>query len=131
MRAPSDIDSYIRNEPAPIQKKLRTVRSLIRKAAPKATEKIAWGMPTLYLEGNLIHFAAFKGHLSLFPGTAAILHFKKDLIRYKTSKGTIQIPYDLPIPAALVIQITKYCVKRNLAAVEAKKKAKAARRKER
>jgi uncharacterized protein YdhG (YjbR/CyaY superfamily) len=86
------IRTYIANEPAPIQKVLKQIHKAARTGAPKATEKLAWGMPTLYLEGNLLHFAAFKNHASLFPGTDAIVFFKKDLARFTTSKGTIQFP---------------------------------------
>jgi uncharacterized protein YdhG (YjbR/CyaY superfamily) len=124
MKTPKDIDEYILNEPTPIQKILKKVRTLVRKSAPRATEKIAWGMPTFYLEGNLLHFAAFKNHMSIFPGPDAITHFKKELAPYQTSKGTIQISYDVPIPVALVTKIVKYCVKQNLAKADAKKKMK-------
>ncbi len=124
MANPKNISSYIRNEPAPVQKVLRRVRTLVAKAAPRATEKLAWGMPTFYLEGNLLHFAAFKEHMSIFPGTDAIIHFKRELARFPTSKGTIQIPYEESIPAALVAKIVKYCVKRNLAKAEAKARRK-------
>ena len=74
-------------------------------------------MPTFYLRGNLIHFAAFKKHLSLFPGSDAVSHFNKDLQRrgLVCSKGTIQIPYETLLPAQLVTRIVKFCVKRNLA----------------
>jgi uncharacterized protein YdhG (YjbR/CyaY superfamily) len=122
MNDPKDIDDYIRNESASIQKILRTVRSLVKKTAPKASEKIAWGMPTFYLEGNLLHFAAFQNHMSIFPGADAIVYFKKELVRYTTSKGTIQIPYDEKIPVALVKKIVKFCMKRNLARAATKKK---------
>lgn len=114
MTTPLNTTAYIRNEPAHIQKILKRMRALIKKAAPKATEKLAWGMPTFCLEGNLLHFAAFKSHMSIFPGTDAIQHFKKELTRYQTSKGTIQIPYEETIPAGLVTKIVKFCVKRNL-----------------
>jgi uncharacterized protein YdhG (YjbR/CyaY superfamily) len=128
MPTPDQISAYIRNEPAPVRKVLKQVRALVGKTAPKATEKLAWGMPTFYLEGNLLHFAAFKNHMSLFPGTDAILHFKKQLARYHTSKGTIQFPYADPIPTALVTKIVKYCVKRNLAKAATRKKKKKKKR---
>jgi len=120
-----NITTYIQSEPASIQKVLKQMRALVKKTVPKATEKLAWGMPTFYLEGNLLHFAAFKNHMSIFPGTDAITHFKKDLARFQTSKGTIQIPYEEKLPTALVAKIVKFCVKRNLSKAAAKKKAKA------
>jgi uncharacterized protein YdhG (YjbR/CyaY superfamily) len=129
MATPANISEYIRNEPAPVQKVLKQVRALIAKLAPDATEKLAWSMPTFYLEGNLLHFAAFKNHMSIFPGSDAIAHFAKETARYTTSKGTLQIPYGQPLPTALLTKIVKFCVKRNLSAAAAKKKKKAAKKK--
>lgn len=131
MSTPKTIDEYIANEPKDIQKLLKQMRSLVRKAAPKASEKIAWGMPTFYLEGNLLHFAAFKEHLSLFPMPDTIAHFKKELAKFETSKGTVHFPYGKAIPAALLTKITKFCVKRNLAKAEEKARKKASKRKSR
>jgi uncharacterized protein YdhG (YjbR/CyaY superfamily) len=128
MSTPKTIDDYIRAEAAPIRKVLKQMRTLVRKHAPRATEKLAWGMPTLYLEGNLLHFAAFKNHMSLFPGPDAIRHFTPKLKRFTTSKGTIQMPYEEPIPTKLVTEIVKFCVRRNLAEARARKKKKAARK---
>jgi uncharacterized protein YdhG (YjbR/CyaY superfamily) len=126
-----DIDAYIRNEPPHIRKVLKTMRALVKKAAPKASEKIAWDMPTFYLEGNLLHFAAFKSHMSIFPGSDAVARFKNELgpRLSSKSKGTIQIPYDVAIPVGLVTKIVRFCVKRNLAAAKAKAAKSSARRK--
>ena len=125
MKIPENIDEYIKAASPEVRKILKKMRSIIRKSAPQAKEKIAWGMPTYHLEGNLVHFAAFKKHISLFPGSEPIRHFKKELLDYKTSKGTIQIPYDAAIPVALVSKIVKFCVRLNLVSAEAKKRMKA------
>lgn len=122
MKKPETIRNYIKSEPAEVQKYLKRMYAIVRKAAPKAaTEKLAWSMPTLCLEGNLLHFCAFNHHLSLFPGTDAIKHFEKDLKKFQTSKGTIQFPYEEALPVALITRIVKFCVKRNLANAKAKK----------
>lgn len=117
------IDAYIRSEPPSVQRTLKSLRTLIRKAAPNASEKIAWGMPTFYLEGNLIHFAAFKGHISLFPGSDAVAHFSAELRRRRLvySKGTIQIPHEISLPIPFIRRIVEFCVKRNLAEASLKK----------
>jgi uncharacterized protein YdhG (YjbR/CyaY superfamily) len=115
------IKKYIAAEPASVQRFLRQIYRAVRKGAPKATEKLAWGMPTLFQEGNLLHFAAFKNHASLFPGSDAIVHFKKALSRFETSKGTIQFPFSEKLPVALITQIANYCVKRNVAKAAARK----------
>ncbi len=131
MSTPKTVKNYISNESPKIRKVLNQMRSLVRKAAPKATEKIAWGMPTLVLEGNLLHYAAFKDHVSLFPGSEPIKHFAKELSAYVTSKGTIQFPYEKKLPATLITKVAKFCVKRNIALAAAKRKKKSLRRRSR
>jgi uncharacterized protein YdhG (YjbR/CyaY superfamily) len=124
MKTHHGISDYIKNERATTQKPLKKLRALLRKAAPKAIEKLAWGMPTFYLEGNLFHFAAFKNHMSFFAGTDAVEHFNKELGDLVTSKATIHLSYEKELPAALITKIAKYCVRRNLAITEAKAKKK-------
>ena len=119
-----DIDEYIADFPADVQLLLQKVRTAIRKAAPKAEEAIKYQMPTFVLNGNLIHFAGYQNHIGLYPGSKPIEEFKDDLVKYRTSKGTVQFPLDKPIPTGLIGKLTKFCVKRNLerAAAKAKKK---------
>ena len=112
-KIPASIDEYISDFPANTQTILTELRQTIQKAAPEATEKISWGMPTFYLKGNLIHFAAHKKHIGLYPGAEAIEYFTKDLQDYKTSKGAIQLPLDKPLPLELITKITKFNIERN------------------
>ncbi|NTW73051.1 MAG: DUF1801 domain-containing protein, partial [Eubacteriaceae bacterium] len=58
-KKPQNTDEYIAGFPKEIRDKLQEIRETIRKAAPEATEKISYQMPTFYLNGNLVHFAAF------------------------------------------------------------------------
>lgn len=109
------IDEYIDSFPTEVQSLLRVVRRTIKESAPEATEKISYGMPTFYLNGNLIHFAAHKTHIGLYPGSAPISVFSKDLEPYETSKGTVKLPFDKPLPLALISKIVHYCVKEHLA----------------
>jgi len=117
------VDSYIQSSPPEIQKKLRQLRSMIRSAAPAAVEKISYRMPTFFLNGNLVYFAAFKNHIGFYPGSKAIEKFSKELASYEGSKGTVRFPFDSPIPAALIKKIVRYRVKENLEK-EAKRKSK-------
>jgi len=110
-----DIDEYIADFPVDVRLLLQKVRTAIRKAAPKAEEAIKYQMPTFVLNGNLIHFAGYKNHIGLYPGSKPIEEFKDDLVKYRTSKGTVQFPLDKPIPVGLIGKITKFCVQRNLA----------------
>ena len=120
MKSFKNIDEYIRAFPAKIQKELRTIRKSIRKLAPKATEKIAYGVPTFVLHKNLVHFAAFKKHISLFPTSSPIEAFKKELAAYETSRGTIRFPLDKPLPHALIRRIVRFRVKQVTQAAKSK-----------
>ena len=92
----SSIDAYIAMFPADVQKKLQAIRAAIKAAAPQATEKISYRMPTFYLDGNLVYFAAFKNHIGFYPIPSGIEAFKEELSRYKTTKGAFQFPLDGP-----------------------------------
>ena len=109
------IDDYINGFAEPTRELLAQIRSTIRKAAPKAIEKISYGMPTYHYNGNLVHFAAFKKHIGFFPTPSAIVAFQKDLKPYKTSKGTVQLPMTDPLPLKLIERIVKFRVKQTAA----------------
>lgn len=102
------IDQYISEQAEEVQPILRKIRETIRAAAPEATERISWQMPTFWQGENLIHFAAFKKHISIFPGGEATTVFAERLKDYKTAKGTIQFPLDKPIPYELIGDITRW-----------------------
>ena len=110
-----NIDEYIADFPDDVQKSMEKVRATIRKAAPRAEEAIKYQIPTFVLNGNLIHFAGYKNHIGLYPGSRAIEEFEDELSGYKLSKGTVQFPLDKPMPVGLINRITKFCVQRNLA----------------
>lgn len=109
-----NIDEYISLFPDNVQKILQEMRLTIKKSAPKAEEAISYRIPTFKLNGNLVHFAAFKSHIGFYPTSSGISAFKKELSQYKSSKGAIQFPIDKPIPFDLVRKIVKYRVKENL-----------------
>ena len=111
----NNIDEYIADFPADVQKSLEKVRSTIQKAAPRADEAIKYQIPTFVLNGNLISFAGYKHHIGLYPGSRAIEEFEAEVSKYQTSKGTVQFPLDKPVPVGLISKITKFCVQRNLA----------------
>jgi uncharacterized protein YdhG (YjbR/CyaY superfamily) len=111
---PGSIDEYIASFPKEIQEKLNELRYAIKSVAPEASEKISWQMPTFVLNGNLVHFAAFKKHIGFYPGSNAIITFEKDLSEYNYSKGAIQFPIDKILPIGLVKRIVKFRVKENI-----------------
>jgi hypothetical protein len=65
------IDKYIADQPAEVQLILCKIRKTIDNAAPNATEKISWRIPTFWQGENLVHFATFKKHIGLYPGGKA------------------------------------------------------------
>src|SRR5215510_7334356 len=107
-------DEYIASLPEDIQKIIQEVRATIKAAAPDATEKISYQMPTFYLKGNLVHFAAFKNHIGFYPAPNGIEAFKDELSRYESGKGSAQFPLDKPLPLELVTKIVKYRAAENL-----------------
>ena len=104
------IDQYISEQGKEVQPVLAQIREVIRAGAPDAVEKISWRMPTFWQSENLIHFAAFKNHVSIFPGGEASTVFAGRLTGYKTAKGTIQFPLNKPIPYDLIADITRWRV---------------------
>ena len=120
----SSIDEYISAFPKDIQGKLREMRAVIHETAPEAEEKISYQMPTFYLKGNLVHFAAFKNHIGFYPVPTGIEKFKKELSAYKTSKGAVQFPLDQPLPVDLIRKIVKFRVAENVKKAEEKSHSK-------
>jgi uncharacterized protein YdhG (YjbR/CyaY superfamily) len=96
----------------------------IRKAAPEAEETINYQMPTFTLYGNLVHFAAYQHHIGFYPTPTGIEEFKNELSSYKGAKGSVQFPFDRPIPYDLIGRIVEFRVKENLQKAEAKRKKK-------
>ena len=113
------IDQYISEQAVEVQPLLNKIREVIHAAAPGATEKISWQMPAFWQGENLMFFAAFKKHLSIFPGGEATTVFADKLTGYKTAKGTIQFPINKPMPYELIEEITRWRV----SAVEEKNRA--------
>ena len=123
----SSIDAYIASFPEETQALLEAMRATIRAAAPEAEEKISYQMPTFFLKGNLVHFAAFKQHIGFYPAPRGIEEFKEELSIYKGAKGSVQFPLDQPLPLDLVARIVRFRVAENLAAAETRaRKAKRA-----
>ena len=116
------IDEYISGFPDDIQTLLQQIRVTIREAAPEAEEAIKYAMPTFVLNGNLVHFAAFKHHIGFYPVPSGIEAFKKELSVYKGAKGSVQFPLDQPMPLELITKIVKFRVSENMKKGKTKKK---------
>ena len=106
---PKTIEAYIDRQPEEVQPLLHQPDGAIRTALPDAVRKISWSMPTYWRGHNLIHFAASKKHIGLYPGDEAVAAFADRLAGYSFSKGTIRLPYDKPLPLELVTEIARWC----------------------
>jgi uncharacterized protein YdhG (YjbR/CyaY superfamily) len=120
----TSIDEYIATFPNKTQKILKELRATIKAAAPNAEEKISYQMPTFFLNGNLIHFAAFKNHIGIYPAPSGVEAFKKEISRYQGAKGSIRLPINEPMPLKLITRIVKFRVAENLQKARSKGKSK-------
>jgi uncharacterized protein YdhG (YjbR/CyaY superfamily) len=116
-----NIDEYISAFPADIQELLQLMRKTIQEAAPEAKEAISYAIPTFKLNGNLVHFAAFKNHIGFYPAPMGLEAFKEELEPYLAGKGTAQFPLDQPLPLELITKIVKFRVAKSLENVKVKK----------
>jgi uncharacterized protein YdhG (YjbR/CyaY superfamily) len=103
---PATVDDYISAFPPEIRSILQAVRATIRSAAPEAAEKISYGMPTFVLAREIVHFAAFKRHIGLFPPVRDP-GLIEATIKYRGEKGNLRFPLDQPIPLALIGRIVE------------------------
>lgn len=118
------IDEYILQFQPEVQEILKTLRKVIKESAPDAVEKISYQMPTFFLHGNLVHFAAFKNHIGFYPTPSGIDAFKPELSVYKGAKGSVQFPIDKPLPFELIKEIVKFRAAENNKQAEVKLKKK-------
>jgi uncharacterized protein YdhG (YjbR/CyaY superfamily) len=114
MNAYKTIDEYIGTFPEDVQNMLIRLRQTIKEIAPEAQEAIKYQLPTFVLNGNLVHFGAFKNHIGFYPTPTGTAAFKKELAPYKAAKGSIQFPLDQPIPWPLIRRIVEFRVKENM-----------------
>jgi uncharacterized protein YdhG (YjbR/CyaY superfamily) len=119
---PTTIDAYIAGFPPNVQATLHQIRSIIRQAAPDAAETIKYRMPTFTLNGNLVHFAAFRHHIGLYPIPSGIEAFKDELAAYAGGKGSVRFPLDQPIPFDLIRSIVEFRVSENRAKAASRRK---------
>ena len=110
-KAPETVEDYILAQDEGIRGQLRQVRTVLVSRLPDAKEKISWSMPTYWKDHNIIHFAAQKKHIGLYPGPEAVAFFseKLDQAGLKYSKGSIQSPYSDELPLELIAEIADWC----------------------
>lgn len=109
------VDAYIARFPPDVQRKLESIRILIKEAAPNAVEVFSYAMPGFYLNGSLVWYAAFAHHIGFYPTGSGIEAFKDEISHYQWSKGTVQFPLDQPIPSDLIRRIVLFRATENYA----------------
>lgn len=109
-KRPTTIPEYIQAAPREGQPHLRRLYAILKNVAPKAEETIKWGTPFFVEPRFLFAFSAHKAHLSFAPVLTAMKHFGKELEKHDTTKGTLRIAYNKPLPETLVRKLAKYCV---------------------
>jgi len=114
-KTPKSFQEYAERFSKEVQRRLKNMRLTIKKAAPQAEEKISYGIPAFTLQGRLVWFAAHKNHIGFYPCASGVAAFKKQLSPYKQAKGSVQFPFDQPLPLALISRIVKFRVKENRA----------------
>ena len=117
----TSIDEYIAACPEQTHERLHKIRAAIKKIAPKAKEKISYQMAAFELNGkNLIHFAGWKKHISLYPVPAGDEAFEEEASKYADGKGTMKFPLDEPMPMKLVNKVIKLHLAQNLKMTKSK-----------
>ena len=122
------VDDYIAGFPSEVKVRLEAMRATIRRAAPEATERIAYGIPTFWLNGNLVHFAGFAHHIGFYPAPSGIEAFRARLAGYESAKGSVRFPHDEPLPLDLVAEIVAFRVTEHAKGERAPSGRKAAKR---
>ena len=113
MQKPKTVDAYIASAPKEVQAKLRELRATIRKTAPKAEEKISYGMPYYGYKGRLAYFAYAKHHVGLYVMPPVVQDHKKELKDYETARATVRFPLNKKLPVALIKKLVKAGIKNN------------------
>jgi uncharacterized protein YdhG (YjbR/CyaY superfamily) len=117
-----DIDAYIARFPRDVQERMQQIRTTIRSAAPELTEAINYEIPTFVGNGNVVFFAGFKDHISVYPAPRGNKEFKQELSRYAGGKGTARFPLHEPIPLDLIRRITLFRLEEDRARAKARTK---------
>jgi uncharacterized protein YdhG (YjbR/CyaY superfamily) len=120
---PESIDDYNAGFPPEKRAILEQIRAVIRKAAPEAREAISYRMPTFMQGGVLVHYAAFKNHIGLYPPVSGDAELVEDLAPYAGEKGNLRFPLDRPIPYDLIERIVRHRLAQNAAKGAKKKRA--------
>jgi uncharacterized protein YdhG (YjbR/CyaY superfamily) len=115
---PKDVDAYIAAAPKETRSRLKELRAVIKKASPRAEERISYGMPYYFYKGRLAYFSLWKNHIGLYIPTPVIAEHATELKTYETTSATVRLPLDQKLPVALIKKMVRAQMEKN----EARKK---------
>jgi uncharacterized protein YdhG (YjbR/CyaY superfamily) len=113
MKRAKDVDEYIARAPKEVQGKLKELRATIKSAAPKAEERMSYGMPYYAYKGRLAYFRHWKAHIGLYVPTPVIEEHERELRDYETAKATVRFPLEARLPLPLIRKLVKARVEKN------------------
>ena len=114
MRQAKNVDEYIALSPEEVQDKLKELREIIKSVAPKAQERISYGMPYYQYKGRLVYFGLSKKHIGLYIPTPIVQEHKSELKDYETTKATIRFSLDKKLPVMLIKKLVKARINKNI-----------------
>ena len=121
----SSVDEYMASLPEDTRKVLKKVRAVIKASAPGARQISSYQIGAFELNGkNLVHFAGWKNHVSMYPIPSGSAAFNRQVAQYADGKGTVKFPLDKPLPLKLISQVVKYRMMDNLGYEKSKVKKK-------
>ncbi len=119
----ASVDEYIASFPEATRRLLEQIRAIIRNIAPEAREKISYQIGGVELNGrNLIHFAGWKKHISIYPIPSGSDAFNTEIAPYADGKGTLKFPTDKPLPLRLIEKVVRLHVAENVKRTKQSKK---------
>ena len=118
-KAPASVDAYIAAFPPDVRDILASLRARVRGLLPDAHETISYGIPTYKRRGTVVHFAAFKSHIGLYPPVRGDAKLEAAVARYANDPGNLRFPLDEPMPMTLVERVVRHHAKRDAARAKA------------
>ncbi|MBD0851839.1 iron chaperone [Maribacter arenosus] len=114
-KASATVDEYISEFSEDIRERLKLTRRIIKENAPEAVESISYGMPAYKLNKKpLVYFGGYQSHIGFYATPSGHTKFKKELSSYKQGKGSVQFPFDKPLPIDLIAEMVKFRVAENM-----------------
>ena len=107
------VEEYLAGLPDDARARLEEVRRVVHEVVPDAGETISYAMPTFTLDDQpLLHVAAWKQHLGLYPLPAVDEEFDAAVAPYRGTKDSMRLPYSRPLPRDLVVRVVQILVER-------------------